>query len=532
MKRQIISTLILLIATAAITVLYFKNLNPPGANTSRVMAAIPGDAPVVFQFTNEKSFYDIFINDTLIINVIGRQKLTDIDSLRTGLLSNLLLSKYFEGQSLFISLHPLKNKDADLLLTMQAAKGFDISIIAQLAKQPNTGLIINPLHAPGVKGFEIYINTLKKRFYIVDKGGNIFSGSFSEELALQSAAYKPKSGEHDFVMLSAQQTSNSLATIYVNNMQLTPLFAALFNDNNIDIFRSFRQLPAQAALSLNYRTDALMLSGITTIMANQPESYLNVFTAQRPVENHLKDIFPATTAYSINLSVSDPSKFGADLYKFHNKAGLQQEQDSLFKKIKAETGVSLRTEFINLLGNEFALVTTRFREKYAIIEVRDGLKLSPLMMNISTMATDKIGQFNYSKLPFFLLGDAFSILKKPYFMIVDNYLILATSENELTSYYDTYFNRKFLSKMEQYNQFDNLLSERSNVAFFFNFKNAEPILKMDLNPAFYSSFNENDPGWKNFYGASYQYSAADKNFYTNFCMRLSKIDTAATGNVP
>jgi hypothetical protein len=115
-------------------------------------------------------------------------------------------------------------------------------------------------------------------------------------------------------------------------------------------------------------------------------------------------------------------------------------------------------------------------------------------------------------------------------MILDNYLILATSQSELISYYDTYFNRKFLIKNRQYNQFYNLQSEQSNVSFFINFKNAEPILKMSLAPAWYAAF-ESATGWKNFYGASYQYSAADKNFYTNFCMRLSNVDTASVNNI-
>jgi len=532
MRKQIISTIILLIAAAAVTVLYFKNLNPPGANTSRVMAAIPSNASVIFQFTNEKSFYDIVSNDTLLADLVGQQKLSEIDTLRTTVLGNPLLNRFFEGQSLFISLHPLKNNDADLLFTMQAVKSFDIDVMARLAKQQHTGLLINPLRSPGVSGYEIYINSLKKRFYVIGKGANIFAGSFSEELALQSAQYKAAGDKQDFVMLSAQQNSNSLANLYVNNNQLEGLFDVLFSEKNEDIFRSFRQMAGEAALSLNYRTDALMFSGITTLVPNQPTTYLNLFAGQQPVVNHLKDIFPATTAYSNNFSVSDPSKFTADLYNFHTKAGIQHEEDSLFKKIRSEAGLSLRTEFDNLLGNEFAMVTTRFQEKYAIVAVKDGSKLSPILVNISNMVTDKIGQFKYQKLPFFLLGDAFSILKHPYFMIVDNYLILATSQNELTSYYDTYFNRKFLSKMSQYNQFDILQSERSNVAFFINFKNAGPILNRNLSPGFYNAVENNNPGWKNFYGASYQYSAADKNFYTNFCMRLNNIDTAAVNSEP
>jgi len=525
MRKLVITTIILLIATIAITVVYFKNLNPPGSNTSRVIEAIPDNAPVIFQFTNEKSFYDIFSGNTLLTSVIGKDDLADIDTLRNILLGNHLLHKYFDGQSLFVSLHPLKNNDAALLLSISALKGFDVSAMEQLAKQPGSGLIIHAQRIGGLPAYNIYINSIKMRFYIVDKGDDIFSGSFSEELAGQAAEYKP-TGKKAFVLLPEQQNSNSLANLYVNYRALGPLFEKLFSNNkNTDIFKNFKNLPAEAALSLNYKNDAFMFSGTTTLQHNQPESYLNLFAGQQPVINHLKDIFPATTAYSTNFAVSDPVKFAKDLYQSHKQAGMMNEEDSLFKKIKAETGISLRTEFGNLLGNEFAIVTTRFQEKYAIVSIKDGSKLTPLLFNISTITTDKIGQFRYDKIPYFLLGDAFGVLKHPYFMIVDNYLILATTQNELTSYYDTYFNRKFLSKMDQYNQFDNLQAERSNVAFFINFKNAQPIFKRDMDTGFYNAFENNNPGWKNFYGASYQFAASDKNFYTNFCMRLSKPDT-------
>jgi hypothetical protein len=528
MKRQIIATIFLFIATVAITVVYFKNLNPPGSNTSRVMAAIPDDAALIFQFTNEKSFYDIFNGNTLLEAAIGKENIADIDTVRDQLLANSLISKYFKGQSLFISVHPLRNKSFDLLLTMSASKGFNDGLMDQLSAQKNTGLIINPLHIQGAKGYSIYFNSIKKRFYVVDKEDGIFSASFSQDLAQESVQNKPKGDKQDFVLLSEQQNSNSLANLYVNYDELTQLFNELFA-NNTDIFRSFKILSAKAVLSMNYKSDAFMFSGISTL-ENNNITYLNLFTDQQPIVNHLKDIFPATTAYSTSFSVSDPLKFGSDLYQYHVKAGIKQEQDQLFNKIKTEAGINLRTEFNNLFGNEFAIVTTRYEEKYAIIAVKDGSKLLPFMLNISTMATDNIGQFKYSKLPFFLLGDAFGVLKRPYFMIVDNYLILANSQKELTSYWDTYLNRKFLSKIDQYNQFYDLLSEKSNVAFFINFKNSQSMLKRDMDPEQYNSFQSNNPGWKNFYGASYQLSSADKNFYTNFCMRLNNVDTTAVNN--
>ncbi|SDD93814.1 hypothetical protein SAMN05216464_10395 [Mucilaginibacter pineti] len=526
MKRLIVTTLILLAATVAITVVYFKNLSPPGVRTNQVMQSIPESAVAVFEFNNEKGFYDIFNGNQLLGAVVGKDKLHELDTLRKLLLLSPAADKFFNEQNIFISVHPSAGNDINLLVTTTAASVMEPNLLEKICAQPNSGLTVSSKRNTIGLEYDVLVKAINKHFYIVKKEDNIFVGSFSRELIDQSILYHNERGKNLFIPLSERQNANSLANLYINYGQLSPLFEQLFNNKNTDIFKSFRLLPAVAALSMNYKSDALMFNGFTTNNAHT-SSYLNLFAAQQPVDNHLKDIFPATTAYSINFAVSDPKKFEADLSQWHTRAGVGAEKDKLLQKVKAETGLFIKTELEHLLGNEFAVVTTRYQEKYAIISVKDGSKLLPIMMNISTMSNDNMGQFNYEKLPFFLLGDAFSIFRKPYFMIIDNFLILAATPSELNSYTDTYINRKFISKIDQYNQFNNLLAERSNVAFFINFKNTQSILKRDLKDPFYQAFENNEPGWKSFYAAAYQFTASDKNFYTNFCMRLNNIDTTA-----
>ena len=522
MRRQIVITVILLIATAFVTVVYFKNLNPPGTHVSKVMNTIPDNAAFILEFNNDKSFYDIFNTNPLFKAVVGGQQIDELDSLRQQLFQNPQLAQLFTGQNIYVSLHPSqKGNGVNLLITLSPVTGFEPLAFDKIIKQPNSNLVITVLQTKSKQGYEIYLKALKKSFYLVKKEGNIFSGSFSAELTDQSSLYKSKDGKQSFVLLSEQQNANSLANLYVNYSQLEPLVDKLFKNKNTDIFKSLRLLPGLAALSLNYRSDALMFNGSTNIQVNQPKSYLDLFANQQPVINHLKDIFPSTTAYSVNFAVSDPLKFGSDLSKWHIKAGLKVEKDALFDKIRAETGINLITEFNNLLGNEFAVVTTRYLEKFAVVSVKDGSKMSLALTNISKMTDENSGQLNYDKLPFFLLGDSFSIFKHPYFIIIDNYLILANSESELKSYSDIYLNRKFLSKNNQYNQFDNLLAGQSNIAFLFHLKNAMPILQRDLYPDVYAGIKANEPGWKDFYSIAWQFTAADKNFYTNFCIKLN-----------
>jgi hypothetical protein len=528
MKRLIFITLILIAATAYITVKYFKNLNTSGTHAANIIRTIPDNAALVFEFTNEKTFYDIYAGNTLLNNLIGEDKITEMDTLRKVLFGNPALQSFFTGRNVFLSVHPSAANDVELLLTAAAGRDIDLTEFDQLSKQKNTGMVITPLKIGEKRGYNIYFNSLKKRFYLLNIDGNIFSGSFSKDLVTLHASYVPNKDKEAFMVLPDQQNSNSLANLYINYEHLDALFSQLFKSANIDLFRPFRILPALAALNLNFKNNAVMFSGYTNIQRNRPGTYLNVFANQQPINTQLKDLFPSTTAYALSFAVSNPGSFEADLSTFQQKAGLQAEKDQLLKQVKTGTGINLQPEFTKLLGNEFAVITTRFQEKVAVISVKNGTALRPFMVNISGMITDDVGQFNYAKLPYFLLGDAFSIFKRPYFKIIDNYLILANSAKEIESYSDTYLNRKFLNKTPQYTDLDNLEAERSNVSFFIHFKNAQQILRDGLKDEFYFSYKNNSLSWKNFYGASFQFAASDKNFYTNFCLLQNMPDTTVS----
>lgn len=525
MKRLIIITIILLAATVGVTVVYFNNLNRTGPRTRETMLTIPDNAALILEISNDNGFYEIFNDSQLFTSIIGKHSIADLDTLRKQLLQSPQLKQFFEEQNIFISLHPLKNNNVELLLTTAANSKFKAETFDELVKEKGKGLLITPLNLGGKKGYTIYSNIIKKRFYLLGREDGIFSGSFSKDLIVQAAQYDGKKHKQAFVLLPDKQNSNSLANLYVNYSQLTPLFEQLFKNKNTDIFKCFKTMPALAALSLNFKSDALMFNGFSQLQSDVPIGYLSLFAGQQPIVNQLKNIFPSTTAYSISFAVSNAQQFKGDLSTYFNKAGLQHERDSIFNRVKTETGTNFSKEFNQLLGNEFAVVTTRYQEKLGIITLKDGSKLKPILYNAATMSTDNVGRLNYNKLPYFLLGDAFSVFGHPWFMVIDNYLILANTEIELNSYNEAYINRKFQSKLQQYNSFDNLLAQHSNVTWYINIKNAQSILKNDLHENFYKVYENNEPGWKDFYAASYQLITSDKKFYTGFCMQLNPADS-------
>lgn len=527
MNRFVFTTLILLAATVLVTVAYFKNLKQPGQETTFVISDIPNSAPLVLEIGNDGGFYDILSNNKLFLNVAGQQKINELNNLRRKLLLNPSLKSYFADQPVFISLHPNGSNAFDLLISVASNKKIEKEAFDQLKTDSVT---LKPIDINKKQGFELDIKGTDRPFYLINTEDDIYQGSFSLPLIDQCAHIDTKRHKPSFIQLSNQQNNDALAVLYVNNINLQPLLAQCFKDSKPDLFRPFCLLQAESALSMNYNTDALMFSGVTKLNENASESYLNLFANQHPVVNTIENILPSTTAYSTTFSISDPTKFTSDLADFQKKAGLTEEIRKTFEQIRTETGINLKSEFNPLLGSEFCVVTTRFQEKLGIVEIKDGSSLRPFMVNISTMSTDDIGQFNYSKIPYYLLGDVFSVFRKPYFTIINNYLILANSASELRSYQDSYNNQKFLSKTETFNTLDELQAEKENVSFFIHFKNAQPVFKQTMKPAFYQAFEKNNPGLKNYYGAAYQLISSDHNFYTNYCMRLNKVDTIQNNN--
>ncbi|RVU02624.1 hypothetical protein EOD41_01405 [Mucilaginibacter limnophilus] len=513
MKRLIIITLVLLIAAGYITTAYFKNLNPPGLSTNQVMSNIPNTAALILEYADEKSFYDIFAGNDLPASVIGPQSLKDFDILRHTLIESTALNDFFEGQNLFISLHPAQGDSINYLLTIVPTKEFDNDDFENIADIKNPGLLITPLKINGKNGYNIYLKQPRKRFYLINKGHNILTGSFSKELASQSAAYTGTK-EHGFALLPAQQNTHALANLYINYKQLNALYKRFFS-YDAGMFKQFRNLSATAVLSLNYKSDALMFNGLTTINNGQ-KGYLNLFLKQKPVQNRLKNIFPSTTAYFTSYALSDIKTYTTALDNWHKQTSADEIQ--LINTIQNETGVDIRHDIGSDLSNEFAIITTRFQERLGIISIKNGDRLLPALLSISSPMSENSGRFNYDKIPYFLFGDSFDVFKKPFFMILDNYLVLANSYQELESYRESYINRKFLVKMDDYSRFDNLMSQRSNILFYLDIKNATPVFKRDMQKDLFGIFNSNTSGWQNVAGVSYQFTASGDGFYTNFCI--------------
>lgn len=520
MRNIILITVFLFIAAITVTVFYFSKIKLPGQNTTNVINQIPQDAILIFEFKNDPEFYDLFKESPLLTSFIGQKKAEELQYLHLLLLKQPALNAVFNNRSIYISLHPeLQSDNIDMLLSANAdgIKDWQKSL-QEIIRQAKGELKSEKIGNKIVQ--KINFPSIKEAFYL-SVNAHVLAGSFNQNLVLKFLDERKENKVANLTQLSNQQNKNSIADLYVNYQQFPVLFKQMFRYQQDDFFRFLSGFPASAALSLNYKTDALLFNGYTKTDTSTA-SYLHLFLKQQPEKNTVKAIYPSNTALAISFAYHQQTDFLKSLNAWQVQKHEYTKANTLFNQIRKETGVAIQPAFRKQLGKEFAVLTTAESEKIAIIKLKNGSELEPYLRNISMNPDGNQNRLKYQNLPYYLLGEPFLHFKQPYFMVIDNLLLLANSQNGLDRYLEKYHQQHFLNENQQYYDFDALLAEQSNVAFFIHLPNAYQILKTGLQPEFSKTFSKKNSGWNNYFAAALQLTASENNFYTNFYLQQNQ----------
>lgn len=512
---------ILLITVFSVAYLYFSNLNVNSRSNDKTLAGIPADASVIFQFSNDISLYDIFRDYTVFDAITGAEKKKEISWLKYVLINNEELHSSTLGQKFFISFHPSKEDNISLLWLMplkEDLKLSDAEIV--LRKEPQSRLKI--AEEMGFSFLEIKNNDIDHTFYLsIDRG--IATGSFSKALLLESLDKDSKKISPEFITEinnSIQKDQNGLANLFINYSNpgfLNSFFKQKANEN----FSLFNSFYGHSSLSMNYKSDALMFNGITRI-ANNEKDYITIFMNQKPVKNTIKKIIPYNLSNYISFGVSDYPLFHNDLKQLLEQRNELKAISEQIQLMTSETGINPDRDIKKLWGNEFSTLQLSTYETLAIIRISNGRQMSFFMEPISSMYSDAVRKLNYANLFYYYFGDPLKKFVLPFYAVTDNLIIISNSPVSVQRFLRDYNSERLLYNTEAFTQFDQLVSDQSNISFLIHFDNSESLLKRLLKKNYSDIFKSSKHGIKDFYGLSYQLTNNQDHFFTNFYLGSKK----------
>ncbi len=508
---------ILLLAVFSVAYLYFSNLNVDSRSNDKTLIGIPSDASAVFQFSNDKSLYEIFRNYTLFDAITGLEKKEQLSWLRDLLLNNEEFYSAAQGKNVFLSFHPLETDSIAFLWLMPLNGGIKLSDAEMiLKKQQGNKVVITD--APGSSLLAIQNDRISKTFYLGISGG-IARASFSQELLLRSLSDSSKKIDPEFIKEvnnSILKDQNGLAKLFINHTSPGFLnsFFKLNPNGNFSLFNSFS---AHASLNMNYKSDALMFNG-TTAMTGEKNSYIRLFLNQQPVKNTIKRIVPYNLSNSVSYGLSDYGLFHKDLKNLLKQRNELIKLNEQIKLITKETGINPDRDIKKLWGNEFGTFQLSTYENLAIVRITNGRQLSFFLEPISSGYSDVVRKLNYANLFYYYFGDPLKKFTLPFYSITDNLIIISNSPASVQRFLNDYNSGRILYDMEEFTSFDQLIADQSNVSFLMHFGNSGSLIKSLFKSNYSGIFTSNEYGLKNFYGLSYQLTSNKDHFFTNFFM--------------
>lgn len=513
MKKIIILSSVLLIAIAFIAIKYFSELTGTSKNSSKILKYIPADAALIINFSNEDSFYDILKGYELFDELIGEQRSAEITQLRSMLLSQPGLSAITAEKKIFISFHQLQTDSLDYLFSMGINESVNpkeaLTLLSDLPGVKCTQLAQNDI-------YKLEFNTLNRPFYLYLASG-VATGSYSKALLEVSINAKTEKILPEFIEEINKETSKTQSTpinLFINQRNLAAFVSSFFKGKASGNLLLLKNLRGFGILGMNFKSDALMFNG-NSIPDTSSANYLNTFLNQQPVKNELKIILPFNTANYISFGISNHRQFHKSLENYFSKKSELRQLRTQLKMIQATKSLSIDQDLLPKLGNEFLIFETAQKERLALIKLHNGTALETSLALISSKSSAVISQLNYSNIFYYCLGEPMKLFTRPYFQIIDNFLVVANSQGAITRYMESYNSNNFLVKSKDFKEHDQLVSGQSNITFFVDNKNSQRIIQTSLRNRYSNLFANENSGLRNFYGLSIQWSSAKTYFQTN-----------------
>ncbi len=505
MKKIIITMVVLLIAMIAMVYLYFSNLNKSTGANELSLNTVAFNTGIVFAFDHNKSFYDILSRQELFQHVLGKNKSDQLSAIRGQLLEQQEFTSFLEGQKIYIGFLNGQNDQVNYLVCTQLKEAINLQqfLATYLPKNIKTTSVKDVVKLTFSDSASVYIG-IKDKLLVLSDANEPVQKIYSSEQAKASNFSK-------YINENMGVNKNSLANLYLNFDAIPPLLKNILSVSMGGELNVFNQPSAYATLNYNFSSEKILFNGSTRLGAGN--SFYALFSSLPEQKILINNLLPKTTANYTVYAITDYKKWLPDLAKWlaaqkGNDQILQQEQI-----ISSKYGLDLKQIFPNYFKNQIVTFQLASGEKFGGIALSNGEKVGQLLLDLSADYAPDVKIFREAGIPYLYFGEPFKKFEKPYYTIIDNYMVMANNASSIQVFLNSYRNNNLLINDEDYLVFNDQLSA-ATLSFYINNKNSNTIFGRNLKPPFFKQY-QSTSGFKKFDAFSYQITGDNGRFLSN-----------------
>lgn len=493
LKKRFLFALLALLLIYIGYLLYILVLSPK--TNLQSIYLIPRDA--VFVIESEKpveSWQKVSESETwqhLQKNGYFAELTENIQKVDTVFNDNHKLFEFFDGRSLFISIHMVSEKDYGIFYVL------DLKRIAKL------------------KLLKTYLNTLLNDSYSLSKRNyhnheilEVYDRNNKETMYLSFVKNQlVASYTHTLVEASIDQYQEPLLGRNLNFIEVNKkvgyedLFRLYLQYDFLDnYYKRFSNKPSDWVnrISENFlfsgfsfdldKNSTITANGYTNISSTN-HNYLEALQKSGKAKRTVPSIAPKRTALYVSYGFDSFSEF------YENFETVQKDSPEQFdayqegiEKVEKFLKINVKENFTSWIGDEIALLQIKSEiskgkndlalvlKTNAIDDAKTNLdfvlkqikKKTPVKFKAITYKEHEINFLSIKGFFKILLGNRFKEFDKPYFTLIDQYVVFSNNPNTLKSIIDDFTVKETLSSSEDFKDFDKNFKSESSLFVYSN----------------------------------------------------------------
>ncbi len=448
--------------------------------------------------------------------------------------SNKSLLKHFGDRHFIMSAHMTKSNDYDFLFAFDLRRVSKLNIATILSASLNdsefqveevdykthTIIKVTDLHDSEI----LYITQIDN--YLTCTYSHIVMHQCIDHLLATKL-----SDNQGFQTAYKQTTRNGMGQFYLNYKYLDE-FSSVYLLNNSGLSEQLESEFEFTGLDLSLSENALKLEGFTTIAAS--ESYMRILQQHGNSRPTYQNVLSARTAYAQSIHLDDANGFYRDLIDLRSR---QSGDVAEFKKLKLKfektLQLKLEDDFLSWIGEEIVVAQnvanrTDLNEDNLVVAIKVNnlnnaqSKLALIQKQVKKRTPAKFKQLSYKSHTIHYLdlkgvfnlffGKTFNKITKPYYTVIDEYVLFSNSPKTLVALIEDYENGQTLSNTKL---FQTALKEMPKELSLFTFINTEllyPVLNQYVKTNQKADYHKNQKYFQFFKSLSIGFKSKGANF--------------------
>lgn len=412
------------------------------------------------------------------------------NSLDSLIRKNRLLFDLVGSRALIVSAHSTTTKDYDFLFLVDLKEAAGIKFINDYISDFSAAGFSIRKEKHGDEDLLVLHDPSDTTTLYVSQPGTYLVASYTKKLvaaALDTYKNKDAAVSDRFLTTINDLRGDGLMQLYVNYTML-PRFMASYSDGANEYVNRLSQTLHTTGLDVAVEHEMIKASGHTYVN-DSVESYLKTLSISGKAGIEFAEVAPQRTAFCLGFGFSSFKEF------FKNfESNLQTDiteynsyRESL-KRVEDYLNIDLQENFINWIGDEVALLelqssgkgldneTAILLKAENIEEARKDLSYIEKMIRKKTPVKFKavehrghtISYLSMKGLFKILLGKFFARYDKPYYTIINNFVIFSNHPQTLKSIIDDYLDKNTLVKSDEFRSFRKQFEDEGSVFIYLN----------------------------------------------------------------